>query len=139
MSNNKRFLIKGCGKYVKHGWKTSTRVSPSYPKANHALPLFAQNGKSASHTRSRRCRRVFQDQWIPSAVPQDTEEHTRTLQVRGSFSRLIFMYPLYNAHQLKETSLTLNPVLIFYILLENLKMSRKKILPRVSGMTVSIV
>lgn len=49
------------------------------------------------------------------------------------------MYPLYNAHQLKETSLTLNPVLIFYILLENLKMSRKKILPRVSGMTVSIV
>lgn len=62
-----------------------------------------------------------------------------TLGPCRSVTRLIFMYPLYNAHQLKETSLTLNPVLIFYILLENLKMSRKKILPRVSGMTVSIV
>jgi len=52
--------------------------------------------------------------------------------------RLIFMQQLRNCQQLRETLLTLNPVLIFCVLLENIKMSRQKILPRVSGMTVSI-
>lgn len=38
----------------------------------------------------------------------------------------MFMYPLYTSHGLKETLLTLNPGLIFHVLLENLRMSRKK-------------